>query len=343
MKTPIRSLVITLAAAVALAANAAAGAATPAVPAAPAAPAAPPAPPSFDKDWQKSFPKEWKDSKEWKDYERGEGAGIDERRPLKADAKVHVSNVAGSIEIATWDRNEVYVTGELGRGVDKLDISGSDSNLEIVVRTPKNSRNVEGSELRILLPAAVTLAVDAVSADVVVQGVRGKVAVANVSGEITLSLGSDEVEARSVSGDIVLRAPARNSNLNTISGDVRVSGPSGKLKLETVSGDAELIGSGNFSELSLKSISGDFNVEAALTGDGKLVGETLSGEMRVRLPAATSAMVTLHTFSGDVRSAFGNAPSSGEDRRERQEFKIGDGRARVDLSSFSGDIRLEKR
>jgi DUF4097 and DUF4098 domain-containing protein YvlB len=113
--------------------------------------------------------------------------------------------------------------------------------------------------------------------------------------------------------------------------------------METVSGDAQLVGSAAFSDLSLKSISGDFNVEAALAGDGKLVGETLSGDMRVRLPIVTSAAVTLHTFSGEVRSAFGGGTTSGDDRRERQEFKIGDGRARVDLSSFSGDIRLEKR
>jgi len=176
------------------------------------------------------------------------GRAIDERRSLKADARVRVSNVAGSIEIVSWDKNEAYISGELGRGADKLDITGSDGSLDIVVRTPKNTRNVEGSELRIMLPVGVALNVEAVSADVIVQGIKGKV-----------------------------------------------------------------------------------------------VAATVSGEMRVRMPAATSAQVTLHTFSGDVRSAFGGAVPSGDERRERQEFKIGDGRARVDLSSFSGDIVLDKR
>ncbi|SHG46932.1 DUF4097 and DUF4098 domain-containing protein YvlB [Hydrocarboniphaga daqingensis] len=271
------------------------------------------------------------------------GRAIDERRSLKADARVRVSNVAGSIEIVSWDKPEAYISGELGRGADKLDITGSDGNLDIVVRTPKNTRNVEGSELRIMLPVGVALNVEAVSADVIVQGIKGKVVAATVSGEMTLSLAADEVEARTVSGDVVVRAPMRNGSINTVSGDVRASGGGGRLKLETVSGDAELVGASAYSDLSLKSISGDFDVDAALTGDGRFVGETLSGEMRVRMPAATSAQVTLHTFSGDVRSAFGGAVPSGDERRERQEFKIGDGRARVDLSSFSGDIVLDKR
>ncbi|MDB5969633.1 MAG: protein YvlB [Hydrocarboniphaga sp.] len=336
MNTQVRPLITRqLAVAVALyalaVASAHAGSPAPAtVPPMPPAPMAPPAPPYMPNSRHHHYD----------DDESGQA--IDERHALKSDARVHISNVAGSIAVSAWDRNEAYVTGELGQGAEKLDISGSDSNLEIVVRTPKNSRNVSGTDLRIMLPINAVISVDAVSADVIVQGIKGKLAAATVSGELTLSLGSDEVEARTVSGDVVLQAPTRICNINTISGDVRASGPSGKLKLETVSGDAELVGAGAFSDLSLKSISGDFNVEAALTGDGRMVGETLSGEMRVRLPQASSAMVTLHTFSGEIRSAFGGA-SSGEDRRERQEFKIGDGRARVDLSSFSGDIRLEKR
>jgi len=338
MNTPVSPLIIRRLGVAAvlyglLIAGAQAAAGAPAVPTPPAAAPAPPAPPHTGYGRHGRYDDDNEDA----------GRPIDERRALKSDARVHVSNVAGSIEIASWDKNEVYVTGELGQGAEKLDISGSDSNLEIVVRTPKNSRNVSGTDLRIMLPVNTVLSIDAVSADVVVQGIKGKVSAASVSGEVTLSLASDDVEARSVSGDVVLRSPARNCVINTISGDVRISGPSGKLRLETVSGDAELIGSGPFSEISLKSISGDFDVDAALSGDGKLIGETLSGEMRVRLPTATSALVTLHTFSGDVRSAFGALAPPGEDRRERQEFKIGDGRARVDLSSFSGDIRLEKR
>lgn len=328
MKTPIRPLIT---AALLAFGSAAAQAAAPVAPPAPLSPPSPPSPPSHS-DWH---------SRGGDDYDDA-GSTIDERRPLKADAKVRIANVAGSVQVSAWDKNEAYVTGELGHGASSLDISGSDGNLEIVVKTPKNSRNVSGTDLRVMLPVNAVLSIDAVSADVIVQGIKGKVAAATVSGELTLSLASDEVEARTVSGDVVLKSPAKVCSVNTVSGDVRVTGPSGRLKLETVSGDAELVG-GVFSDLSLKSISGDYNVEAALTGDGRLTGETLSGEMRVRLPQATSALVSLHTFSGEVRSAFGGSSAPDEERRERKEFKIGDGRARVDLSSFSGDIRLEKR
>lgn len=343
MNTPIRPLIIRqLVAAAALYGLVAAGAqaAEPREPVAPPAPVSAPSKPAPYPHYDK-YDKYAKYGRYGEDGDAEAGVSIDEHRTLKPDARVRISNVAGSIQVSAWDKNEAYVTGELGEGAEKLDISGSDSNLEIVVKTPKNSRSVSGTDLRVMLPVNAMLSIDAVSADVIVQGLKGKIAAATVSGELTLSLLSDEVEARTVSGDVVLKSPTRVCNINSISGDIRASGPAGKLKMETVSGDAQLVGGGAFSDLSLKSISGDFNVEAGLTSDGRLVGETLSGEMRVRLPEATSATVTLHTFSGEVRSAFGGSVS-GEDRRERQEFKIGDGRARVDLSSFSGDIRLEK-
>ena len=36
---------------------------------------------------------------------------LDERKPARADGVVDISNVAGSVEIIGWDRNEVHLSG----------------------------------------------------------------------------------------------------------------------------------------------------------------------------------------------------------------------------------------
>lgn len=269
------------------------------------------------------------------------GTPIDERRPLRADAALRVSNTCGNIEIAVWDRNEVHITGELGEGSEELLISGSDASLTVEVRNPKKMNNYEDTSLRLLVPAGIRLDVDGVSSDIAVLGVRGALKVNSVSGDVTLNVVSPEISARTVSGDLTLRAPSKDTRINTVSGDIHAAGLQGALKLETVSGNVELIG-GSFGEVSLKSISGDFDLAMNLNADGRLTGETLSGQIALHLPSATSALVSLSTFSGDVNSAFGGEMTTSR-RKEKLEFKVGDGRGRIDLSSFSGDIEITKK
>src|SRR3546814_7882931 len=59
----------------------------------------------------------------------GEQTGINETRPLAATGKLVVNNMAGTITVRGWDRNEVAITGTLGEDVEKLDTSGDAQNL----------------------------------------------------------------------------------------------------------------------------------------------------------------------------------------------------------------------
>src|SRR3546814_11546890 len=62
----------------------------------------------------------------------GEQTGINETRPLAATGKLVVNNMAGTITVRGWDRNEVAITGTLGEDVEKLDKIGSASCRERV-------------------------------------------------------------------------------------------------------------------------------------------------------------------------------------------------------------------
>ena len=263
---------------------------------------------------------------------------IDESRPLNTDAVVSVKNTAGVIQVQTWDKKMLSLTGRLGEGVEKLIIEGDAARLRIEVKLPRNAHNVEDTELLLRVPAGVSLDLDSVSADVDVQGTRGPVKVNSVSGKVRLIVGSPAVQAQSVSGDMRVEAPAQDTQLKSVSGDLFARGLQGEVVAETVSGSLHIEGAG-FSRLKLKSVSGDLNVVASLTDSAHVDLETLSGEATLALPASTNATVNLTTFSGDVESELGRLG----DNARKGTLRLGSGAAQVNLHSFSGDVRLQKR
>lgn len=274
---------------------------------------------------------------------------VDERRPLQADARVQVSNVAGLIEVEAWDRNELHLTGTLSEQVEKLEITGNESRLKIEVRMPKRTRSVDDTLLRLKVPAGISLEASGVSADVDVRGIRGDVEASTVSGDVKLEVGSKNVEARSVSGDVTVQAPAAAvTRVESVSGDVLVRGVRGEVRGETVSGDVE-VRAQTARSVRLQSVSGDLELEAELAADAEIEAESMSGDVRLRVPRLPDVRIDLETYSGEIERSellpdFQGRRSRGDDGHEGREYsRDGKGPGRIRLHSFSGDIAVQKR
>ena len=278
-------------------------------------------------------------------YGGGDASGpvIDQIRSLKSNGKIYVNNVAGIIDIAVWDRNEVAIGGRLGSNQETLDINGDSNGLNVVVKLPKQSRSSHDTVLELKVPSNARVELETVSADVVVNGVRGPVKVNTVSGDVQMALGSPDIAVQTVSGDLKLKAPAaKTTRINSVSGDLDLDGLSGTLSLETVSGNVDLARGGRFTEMKLKSISGDMRLDLALDSAAQVSGQTLSGEITMIVPQSLSGAALLKSFSGDVECEGAQTVENHSTRK--REYVWGDGRgARVELSSFSGDIRIERK
>ena len=110
---------------------------------------------------------------------------INETRPLDARGEVEVTNLKGRIEVRTWERDEVRITGSLGEGVERLEIEGSGRKLAVRVRYPRNSHNSEPTTLVLEIPRQASLDVESVAADVDVQGIAGDaLGIDSVSGTV---------------------------------------------------------------------------------------------------------------------------------------------------------------
>lgn len=268
---------------------------------------------------------------------------LDERRPAGKDGVVEVQNVSGSVKVTGWDRDEVAVTGTLGRGSERLEFTGTGVRTEVRVVLPHFAHHVDGSDLEIKVPAGSHLEVNTVSADIGVDGVAGPVRLESVSGRVTVGGAPREFEAKTVSGGIEIAAASAPGRASSVSGAVALRGVNGSVEASSVSGAVSVTGDA-VSRAELQTTSGDIRFEAGLTAGGRLDAKTVSGTVALLLPAATAADFDVTTFSGNITNEFGPQAKRTSEYGPGKELSFSTGAGgRIVAKSFSGDVRLQKR
>lgn len=301
---------------------------------------------------------------------------VDQRRSTGSTGVVEIHNVAGSVRVVGWNRNEVHVTGELGRGTERLDLVPEGDRLVVRVVLPRRSSS-RGSDIEVRVPARKTVRINTVSADIEARDLAGNVEARAVSGDVVtrgrlrevfvqsrsgdaafdgqaervhaesvsgdVSVGGtvrDAVEASSVSGDVSVTAATGEVRVNSVSGLVEVASMRGRAEVSTVSGDLRL--SGRQLEGSFQTVSGNVFVSGDLARDGTTTIESHSGTVEVRLAPPLSVTGDVTTFSGGITNDIPGARITRSARRE-QRFTVGRGEARLSIRTFSGDVKLGGR
>lgn len=267
---------------------------------------------------------------------------VERSSAASATGLVEIENIAGSIRVEAWDRNEVSMTARLGRGIERVDFESEDGVTDIRVVYPRNGRNVEGADLVVRVPAGSRVSVEGVSADVVVQNVRGDVDAESVSGNVRVTGGSRVVSASSVSGNVVIDAATNDVRAESVSGSVTLGGATGYIEAETTSGDIR-VEAREASSVSLHSVSGGVVYRGSLDRNGSVNIESFSGTVDFVVPGNTIGDFEASTFSGGIDNGFNNERPRTERRGpgSELEFSTGNG-AEIELSSFSGTIRIRR-
>lgn len=266
-------------------------------------------------------------------------------------AHVSIGNVAGTVTVIAWDRDEVQVGGELGDGTGPLAISGSNENLTIKVQ-PKGGtgwfhwggdRRMGPSTLELHVPRAASLEVSVVSAPLVIDGLSGgTIDVDSVSGRSRINAQTPRLKVNSVSGGVELAGHADQASLQTVSGDILAPALGGDARLQTVSGHIRADG-GPWRRLSLSTVSGNVQLAGKLATDGSIDIDSMSGDVQLQLPAGTSGTLHGSSFSGDLRSDFGTVRKQEHGPGSSLDVRLGDGHGRISIETFSGDLRVRKQ
>jgi len=233
------------------------------------------------------------------------GGPVNRTVPAAANGEVEISNVSGTIDVRGWDRNEVQVTGHLGDSVERLDFESSGGHTLIKVVLPRGHGHDGEAVLEVKVPKGSTVDVGVVSADISSKGVLGTQRLKTVSGEVTADVAGEDCEVRSVSGDITVRASGKPMSLrvSSVSGSVDLLNGAGKVDVVTVSGDARVQMS-DASEVRGRTTSGDLELNAKLTRDGRVDVEGVSGEITLRLSAPAALSTEIESFSGDINGCL---------------------------------------
>ena len=271
------------------------------------------------------------------------GTPINERTAADAAGQVEISNISGVVDVTAWARNEVEVTGELGKGTERLEVSRTGNVVRVKVILPSKSSRTESSELFVKLPAGSSLAVNTVSADIGVRGVRGSQRLQSVSGNLRTEAAAEDVECKTVSGDVNIAGSGQRSLLTvtTVSGDAAVTRVAGEVNANTVSGDVA-ISMSETSRSRLRSTSGNLGLTGRLATDARLDIESISGDVRLDLASPVGAEFDVSSFNGQIRNCFGPEPVRTSEYAPGRElrFREGGGTARVRIKTLNGDISV---
>ena len=256
---------------------------------------------------------------------------------------VVISNVSGTVDVRGWDRDEVKVTGQLDSGVERVDVESTGGRTEIKVILPRGGHGDGDATLEISVPKMSSVEVGAVSADVTSHGVFGTQRLKTVSGEITADIPGDDSEVRSVSGDLTVRGGGKPVNLrvSSVSGSLDLTNGAGSLDVVTVSGDAR-VDMSEATEVRARTTSGDLEVRAKLTRDGRVDAEGVSGDLSLQLTSPSPLSLEIESFSGDINGCLASSVErvSKYGPGVRLNVRNVESGPRVRAKTLSGDIEI---
>lgn len=200
---------------------------------------------------------------------------------FRANGEITLENVNGSVEINTWDRNEIQIDVEKSAKTEEelnlidLSIDLSDSRAAIKVRLPKRSGgffsgngNIRAAvKFKLNVPATVTLSkIATVNSSITLSGVRGAV------------------------------------NASSVNGGVRAEGLAGPLKLETVNGairaTVSTVSAGQ--RLSFKTVNGQVRVALPSDAGFQLHSSVVNGRVTCDFPLDGRSSKAAKTLAGKV-------------------------------------------
>src|SRR5438094_9772132 len=254
--------------------------------------------------------------------------------PVRAGARLEVSNFGGEIAVKTWSKSAVRIAANHSSR-EHVSIDAT----EQYVRVKSEGRRGPSQlvEYDITVPTAMALALSGVYTDISVDGSQGEVTAETVEGSVKVSGGAGNVSLKSVQGEVTLEKARGRISLSSVNEAITATGISGDVSAETVNGDITLtqIESAN---TDATTVNGDITYDGTIKDGGRYRFSTHDGDLRVAVPEKAGVCVSVATFNGDFSSCFPVQLS--RKHKHRFDFTIGSGSARIELESFNGDIRL---
>jgi len=263
------------------------------------------------------------------------GQKVERHFAVKGRPVVMIQNVAnGRIEVKSWKNPEVVVSASQPSNKIGLDMEQADNRIDVTASVlDASAQESELSEnIQLTVPEEAELQIKSQSALIYVEQVLGDMTLESIAGDIHL---------KEVSGYIIVR---------TTGGTLVCTLCGGKLKFDSVSGSAQIL-QPSLTNVTLYTSFGNILFDGDFIRTGIYSMKSGRGLVEVRFASTDSFDLNAQTTSGTVdnRAEAFLKPDSHGIRRSAAKYArgfvgtVGNGLAKVELSSFSGTIRILKR
>ena len=263
------------------------------------------------------------------------GQKVERHFAVKGRPVVMIQNVAnGRIEVKSWKNPEVVVSASQPSNKIGLDMEQADNRIDVTASVLDSSAQESdlSENIQLTVPEETELQIKSQSGLIYVEQVLGDMTLESIAGDIHL---------KEVSGYIIVR---------TTGGTLVCTLCGGKLKFDSVSGSAQIL-QPSLTNVTLYTSFGNILFDGDFIRTGIYSMKSGRGLVEVRFASTDSFDLNAQTTSGTVDNrveAFLKPDSHGIRRSAAKYAKgfvgtIGNGLAKVELSSFSGTIRILKR
>jgi DUF4097 and DUF4098 domain-containing protein YvlB len=247
---------------------------------------------------------------------------VDTTLTLERNGTLRVSVYAGRISVTGASGTNVHVKGTVERG-------------ELEARARLGS---------VTVPTGTNVILEGFSTGFTVRGVKGEAKIESLSGSVVVSDPVGLVQVDAVSGSVEVSQAQGDVQAESVSGSVTVAGVDGNVEAESVSGRVSITEAKSKS-VRAETVSGSITYSGTIEPTGNYVFKSHSGRLTLAVPDNAGATVSLQTYSGNVDSDFPVTLETGTTQvghESRFEFRLGNGRARIVLETFNGNIRIQR-
>ncbi|HLZ12113.1 MAG TPA: DUF4097 family beta strand repeat-containing protein [Candidatus Acidoferrum sp.] len=265
----------------------------------------------------------------------GAGQKFEKHFTVKGRPVVSIQNVAnGRIEVKSSKTQEVVVTGsqlsnkigvETEQADDRIDVTAS------VLDTNASAAELE-ENFSLIVPEETELQIKTQTGLIYVEQVMGDMKLESIAGDVHLKEVSGYIIVHSTGGSLICTLCA------------------GKLEFSSISGNAQIL-QPSLNNVNIMTTSGNILYDGDFLRTGLYSMKSGKGVVEVRFSSTDSFDLNAHTNLGTVdnRAEAFLKPDTHGIRHAASKYahglfgSIGSGLAKVELSSFSGTIRILRR
>jgi DUF4097 and DUF4098 domain-containing protein YvlB len=257
---------------------------------------------------------------------------VEKHFAVQSKPKITVRNSSGRIQVKAWAKNEVLVTWTNKNGKTVVETEEAGNRVEVAARPEEEGISADEGKTDF----EITVPVDS---ELNVRTDSGNVTVDSVHGDMTFDTVGANLQLTDVDGYVMVK---------TIDGSLVCTRCSGKLEANSISGNVSMVDP-TLDSLRVQTSSGNIYFDGSFLSRGIYILKNFSGTIEVHFSSNDSFDVDATSLKGDVINQASFKPDTHGSPHPASKFghslfgTMNEGHAKVELSSFSGTIKILKR